>query len=162
MSFPAELTLRTTEDGPRLFRNPCREIEVLHGSEHRWNDVALNPGEDVSAGAVGGLLDIRVDIELGGASEVGLIVQGQTIRYDVKGKTLSALGDAPLTVTDGHLQLSILVDRTSLETFANGGCVSLTSCYVPEADEGRLTLFAKGGSARVKSMVVYELKSAWR
>jgi fructan beta-fructosidase len=162
MSFPAELTLRTTEDGPRMFRNPCKEIEVLHGSEHRWNDVTVSPGEVFSAGAVGGLLDIRADVELGSATEVGLNVQGQTVRYDVKGKTLSALGGAPLAATDGHLRLEVLVDRTSLETFANGGRVSLTSCFLPGTDDGGLTVFAKGGSARVKSMVVYELKSAWR
>ena len=35
VSFPCELTLRSTPNGPRIFREPIREIELLHkGSGH--------------------------------------------------------------------------------------------------------------------------------
>ena len=51
MSFPAELTLHSTADGPRLFRNPVREIDLLHGAEHRWTDAALKPGGDLLTGS---------------------------------------------------------------------------------------------------------------
>jgi sucrose-6-phosphate hydrolase SacC (GH32 family) len=162
MSFPAELTLRTTADGPRLFRNPAREIELLHGAEHRWSDVVLKPGDNPLSGLSGDLFDIRADIEVGGAAEVGLVVRGEPITYDVKGRKLTALGEAPLSLADGHLRLTVLVDRTSIETFAGGGRVSFTSCYLPNADEKGLSLFAKGGTVRVRSLVVYDLLSSWR
>jgi fructan beta-fructosidase len=162
MSFPAELTLRSTADGPRLFRNPVREIDPLHGVEHRWTDAVLKPGDDLLAPVSGELFDIRADIEINAATEVGLIVRGEPITYDVKGRTLSALGDAPLSLVDGHLRLTLLVDRTSIETFADGGRVSLTSCFLPNENEMGLSLFAKGGTARVRSLVVYELRPARR
>ena len=162
MSFPAELTLHSTADGPRLFRNPAREIELLHGAEHRWTDVALKPGDDLLADVTGELLDIRADIEIGDATYVGLVVGGQPITYDVDEKRLSAIGDAPLSPADGHLRLRVLVDRASIETFADGGRVSLTSCFLPNVNGAGLSLFAKEGTARVRSLVVYELKPAWQ
>jgi sucrose-6-phosphate hydrolase SacC (GH32 family) len=163
MSFPAELTLRTTPDGPRLFRNPAREIERLRAGTHSWNDEALKPGENTPlAGPKGELMEIHADIELNDAAEVGLIVRGERITYNVAAKRLTALGEAPLSPpTDGRLRLVLLVDRTSIETFADDGRVSLTSCFLPKPDQTGVALFAKGGTPRVRSLVVYDLKSAW-
>jgi fructan beta-fructosidase len=161
MSFPAELTLRTTPDGPRLFRNPVREIDLLHVSQRKWADKALSPGESLRADIPGDTMEIRADIEIGNADSVDLKMLGQTINYNVKTKTLSALGDAPLTLTDGHLRLTILVDRTSIETYANEGRVSLTSCFLPDASDTALSIAAHGGAARVRSLEIDGLKSIW-
>ena len=46
LSFPVELTLRTTEDGVRLYRRPVREIELLRGKSMSWKDRSLEPGPD--------------------------------------------------------------------------------------------------------------------
>jgi len=32
--FPVELTLQTTDEGIRMFAEPVREIENIHGSKH--------------------------------------------------------------------------------------------------------------------------------
>ena len=159
MSFPAELTLHGTSDGPRLFRWPVREIEGLHGKEHRWSDVPVS-GAMPLTGVDGELFDVTADIDVGDAAEVGLVVRGEPVTYAVKDQKLTALGTAPLPIVDGHLSLRLLVDRTSIETFADGGRVSLTSCFLPRADG--LSVFAHGGTARVRSLVVTELRSAWR
>lgn len=163
MSFPAVLTLRSTDDGPRLFRNPAREIEKLHAGEQRWANIALKEGggDDRLANVKGELFDIMTEIDPGDAAEVELIVRGEWIIYDTKAKTLSALGSAPLSLADGRLHLRILVDRTSIETFADGGRVSLTSCFLPKEDARPLAIFVKDGSATVRSLVVHELKSVW-
>jgi sucrose-6-phosphate hydrolase SacC (GH32 family) len=63
---------------------------------------------------------------------------------------------------NGRLQLRVLVDRSSIETFANGGRISLTGCFLPKEGQARLALRATGGVARVRSLVVYELKSSWQ
>lgn len=162
MSFPAELTLHTTPDGPRLFRNPVREVELLHTGEHRWSNVELKPGDpNPLAGLTGDLFDIRAEVDMNAAEEVTLLIRNQPITYNAKTKTLSAFGSAPLTLPDGRLRLRILVDRTSIETFADGGRVSLTSCFLPDETGKAITLSAKGGTARVRSLTVYPLKTAW-
>ena len=159
MSYPAELTLHATPDGPRLFRWPVKEIDTLHAAGHRWADLSVT-GEVPLPGVAGDLFDVTADIDVGTATEVGLVVRGQPVVYSTKDHTLSAIGTAPLALTDGRLRLRVLVDRTSIETFADGGRASITSCFLPKADG--LTVVARGGTATVRSVVVTELKSAWK
>ena len=55
MSFPCELTLRTTSAGIRLFRQPVKELENIHQTKHSWNDQPLKPGENLLSGIAGDL-----------------------------------------------------------------------------------------------------------
>ena len=41
MSFPCELTLRTTSEGIRLHREPVAEIENIHTYTHAWSDLTI-------------------------------------------------------------------------------------------------------------------------
>ena len=136
---------------------PAHQIESLHAKDHRLDNTPVT-GERPLAGIGGDLFEITADLDVGAATEVGLIVRGEPIVYAVNDHALTALGTAPLTLTDGHLRLRLLVDRTSIETFADGGRVSLTSCFLPRTDG--ISVVARGGTATVRSMVVTELRSA--
>ena len=57
-------------------------------------------------------------------------------------------------------KLEILVDRTSIESFANEGEVSLSACFVP-TDSG-LAVECTRGSATIRSIEVFELESIWK
>ncbi|MDB5292517.1 MAG: sacC [Phycisphaerales bacterium] len=162
MSFPCVMTLRNTPDGPRLFRMPVKEIESLYAKEHKLVDVAIKPGDNPLAEFSGDLFDIEAEIEVGDAQEVGITARGESITYLTKEKKLSALGAAAdLEPINGRMKLRVLIDRTSIEVFGNDGRVSLTSCFVPRADEKGLGVFVKGGNARIVSLTVHELRSAW-
>jgi fructan beta-fructosidase len=160
MSFPCELTLHTTPDGPRLFRNPVREIKRLHGPEIKMADLTLKPGENPLADVKGDLFHILIDIRPGTAAKVGLNVRGQPITYDVASQTLDGIGSTTVALIDGHLHLEVLIDRTSIETFANDGRVSITSNFMPKDTNVPLELFAQGDEARVTSLSVFPLKSS--
>jgi fructan beta-fructosidase len=162
MSFPCELTLRTCPEGVRMFRYPVKELERLRGKESRWKNTQLTPGENLLAGLSRELFDIDAEIEPDNAAEVGFVLRGAAITYDVAGRRLAALGrSAVLEPVGGKIQLRILLDRTSIEVFGNGGKVSATSCFLPKPDNRSLEILAKGGAAKVVSMKVYELRSAW-
>ena len=163
MSFPCELTLRTTPEGVRLCRQPVREIETLRQQEYLWKDEALKPGENLLSDISGDLFDIRAEIELGDATEVGFTVRAEKIQYSVAKRQLSCLGRSVcLAPIDNRIQLQILVDRTSIEVFGNAGRVSMSSCFVRDPEQEGLGLYAAGGAASVVSMKVYELCSVWR
>jgi sucrose-6-phosphate hydrolase SacC (GH32 family) len=84
------------------------------------------------------------------------------VTYSAEKKTLTCLGkEAPVEAANGRITLRILVDRTSIEVFANDGKVVMTSCFLPNSDNAGLELFFDGGSPKILSMAVYELKSAW-
>ncbi|HKL31709.1 MAG TPA: GH32 C-terminal domain-containing protein, partial [Tangfeifania sp.] len=60
------------------------------------------------------------------------------------------------------ITLEILVDRASVEVFANGGQVAISNCFTPQEKADDLVLFNSGGELGVDNLVVYELESAWQ
>jgi len=91
-----------------------------------------------------------------------LTVRGEPIRYDARAGTLTALGrTAPLKPENGRVKLRVLVDRTSVEVFAADGRLVMCSCFVPDPSDLTLALTAEGGPARIPSLKVHALKSAW-
>ncbi len=162
MSFPREFSLRTTPEGVRLFMNPVREIEQIRGQKQARSDVAVKPEDNPLAALEGDLWEIEATIEPGDAAEVGFLIRGEPLRYDVKAKQLNCLGrSAPLEPIDGQIKLHILVDRTSIEIFANDGRIAMCSCFLPDPLNRSLGLYAKGGTAKVKSLNIWELRSTW-
>jgi fructan beta-fructosidase len=162
MSFPVALTLRTTPGGIRLYREPVREIEALHRTARAWRDRALEPGQPLVPETRHKLFDVRLSIEPGEADVVGVRVRGLDLAYDAREGAISFLDkSAPLAPAGGVVELQLLVDLTSLEVFGNGGLVSMSFCFLPEAADHPLEFYARGGAARIVALEVHELESAW-
>ena len=162
MSFPCELTLRTTSEGIRLHREPVAEIENIHTYTHAWSDLPLKPGENLLAGLTGELFDIRAEIALDDAAAVGFNIRGQDIRYDIAEQQLTFLErSGPLAPRNGKISLQILVDRISIEAFGNAGELSMTSYFLPDLNNADIGIYADGGTARLASLKVHELRSSW-
>ena len=162
MSFPCVLTLHEAPDGLRLFRWPVRELSALYDKPHEWRDLPLPPGGNPLATLSGDLWDIEAEFEVGAASAIVFGVRGTSLRYSVPDQTLTALGKTTsLKIRHGRVRLRLLVDRTSIEAFGNGGEVSLTGCFLPPPEDQTLSLSAEGGSARIVSLTVHPLRSAW-
>lgn len=162
MCFPCELTLRTTPDGIRLHFQPVKEVSLLHAKSHRVPVQPLKSGDNPLADVHGELFDIRAELELSGATEVGLRVRGTAITYDAKTQELVCLNRrAPLKLADGRIRLQILADRTSLEIFAADGLVFMPMAVTPKDDDRSLSVFARGGTAMLHSVEVHELRSIW-
>jgi len=162
MDFPVQLTLRRTTDGPRLFAQPVDEIEAIRGRRHAWAGLQLPEEGNPLAGISGDLFEIHAEIELRDAAQVGFNVRGIPVTYDTGRKQLSCLGSsAPLELQDGTVRLRILVDRTSIEIFANDGQVYMPMGIIPSDNCRSLDAFSRGGSARFVSLEIYEMNSAW-
>ena len=160
--FPCELSLRTTAEGICLYRQPVRELEKLHYRTHRWSNRPLPPGETPMPEAAGELFDVRAEIDVGDAEEVGFKLGGHPVTYHVRNKTLGGPGkpvamDAPA----GRITLQILVDRTTVEVYGNGGRVAISYGVSPKPGDAGIRLFARGGAAKVVSLAAYELRSIW-
>ena len=160
MSFPCELSLRTTSGGLRLFRYPVEEIESLHTKAFTLESHSLKPGDNPVSGISGDLFDIEMEVEPGDAVEFGIRLHEKTVSY-AAGEVCSLGRKAGASPVDGAIKLRMLVDRTSIETFANDGEVSLTSCFLPQKPDTGLELYARGGTAIIRYLRVTELASAW-
>jgi len=162
MDFPVDLTLRTTGQGLRLFANPVPEVEALHRRTQRLKTTTMGPGDHPLAGLRGELFDLTVEISPQNAPEVGLEVRGVTLSYDAQKQELSCLGKkGPLPLREGRIRLRLLVDRGSIEIFGNDGQLYMPMGVILKDDPQTLSLFSRGGTARLEAGRVHELKSAW-
>jgi fructan beta-fructosidase len=163
MSFPCEMKLRNTPQGLRMDRTPVKELDLLRTKEQKWSDVTVKPGDNPLAGVSGELMEIQAEIEMGDASGFSFNTRGEIINYSAADKKITCLGaSAPLDPAGKTIKLQILVDRSSIEVFGNAGEIAMTSCFLAKPGNKELALTGTGGTIRVVSMQVYELKSAWR
>jgi sucrose-6-phosphate hydrolase SacC (GH32 family) len=156
------LKLRRFPEGLRLTRTPIEQIESLYEKPSEFSNVDLEEMPTPFPGLSYDLLDLRAELQPGSATEVTLRVRGQAITYRPKDKKLIVMGrEAPLEPVDGRITLRVLLDRTSIEVFANDGRVSVTNCFLPRSKDKGVEASATGGVARIVSMKVNDLKSAW-
>jgi len=141
MLFPVELTLRTTEDGLRMFAQPIDEIKNIYGKNWIYQEKIIEEGHHsiMEENVDYGLYDISVEFEFGSAERFGLLIKNIQITYDINEQKLYCQERyAPLKPMDGRIKLRILVDRTTLEIFANDGQI-----YMPVRTSIKLSDFSE-------------------
>jgi fructan beta-fructosidase len=160
--FPVTLTLHTTEDGVRMFVNPAAEIETLHQQHWNWNDRVVKPNENPLSEIDGELFHIRAEINPQEAQRCSLVIRDVPLVYDAAGQQLICQGKtAPLKLQNGKITLEILVDRMSIEIYANGGRVYMPIGVDLTSRPTGLGLTSEGADAMIESLDIYQLKSVW-
>jgi sucrose-6-phosphate hydrolase SacC (GH32 family) len=161
-TVPSELTLHSTDEGPRMRMNPIRELETLRVKTHEWKDVVLKEGANPLAGIEGDLFDVEVEFEPSADTNTVFDLRGVKVVYDAGEQTLTCHDlQTPLAPLDKTIRLRILLDRTSIEAYGNGGRVYLPRCVLPDDDNRSLNASCSGGEVRARLLRVHELKSAW-
>ena len=157
MLFPTELRLKKTADGPRLHTTPVREIARLYESTETKEGIAASGNI-----ASGELLDIEATIDVSQAQKVTFNVRGTPVTLDIAGDELSCLDKvAPLTADkNGHVQLRLLVDRTTIEIYANNGRIYMPMGVLLDANNKDVSVLT-AGSAKFQRLDVRNLKSIW-
>jgi fructan beta-fructosidase len=163
MTIPLELSLSGTPEGPRLTWTPVKELASLRATSHPLPPTVIQPDTgNPLAGLTAELVELRAEFEPGQGSELVFQVRGATILYDAAKQELVVNNRrAPAPLRAGKQRLTIFCDRTALEVFASDGLTYMPMPFAPQAENLSLGLRCKTGSARVTSLQVYELKSAW-
>jgi len=171
LSFPMELKLRTFPEGLRVCMSPVREIELLHKKKHHWVQKTIEPRQNLLKNLTGDFFHIKAQFALSDATEFGFRIRGdRTISYNCKDNTASVRsskerirGDEPIKITPikNRIQIEILIDRSSIDTFFDNGRLTYSNVFFPEESNKNLELFSKAGNTKLLWMDVWELKSAW-
>jgi sucrose-6-phosphate hydrolase SacC (GH32 family) len=176
-TVPRELTLRSTPDGVRLCINPVEELKTLRGARlslelktRKDGSAAFVPVPKLGDSASFDLLDVELSFEIENVASQTLAIRGRKIELNFAEKTMKHEGVvAPLAVEDGKVSLRLVLDRTSLEIFANDGLSQIAKCFVPE-DKNDAPIVelspavVPNGAANVRRNVkleVYPLRSVW-
>lgn len=161
MSVPRELTLKTTTNGLRIFRNPAKELEALRSNRRFAKTVSLVPGTPYKTGLDGELLDIEMDVNPADSGKITFNIRGQEMVYDISdGQLKGFTRTVSLKPENGILHFRFLVDRTSIEIFCNHGQLDLSGVFfAPESAE---TFFASEvAGTEIRNLTVYDMRSIW-
>ena len=162
MMFPTELSLRTTNEGVRLFSNPVEEVNKLHKKEYSWENLTLKEANEKLKEVKSDLLHIKLKVNIPKGIWYNLNYKGNKIvtfdgNHDLM-NTYQYIQDFPGKY---DFEVEVLIDRTSVEVFFdNGKMVTVTPLKKPETDEG-LVLEAAENELIIHSLKVYELNSIW-
>jgi fructan beta-fructosidase len=160
--FPVSLSLASTEDGPRMFAMPVKEILKLRGRKHHYRGYSLQDGDVLETKIKSELFEIRASFAGGDATEFGFVIRGIPVVYNVEEKRLSCQDmRAPLEPERGRIDLTILVDRTSFEIFGNNGRIYMPMRVYPDPDNKTLEVYSEGGKTHISHLRIYEPKSIW-
>ncbi|HWD39470.1 MAG TPA: glycoside hydrolase family 32 protein, partial [Fimbriimonas sp.] len=156
ISFPCELTLHSTPAGPRIFRKPVHELSSIQGEPKVWKDVSLERGQIFPLVESGDLYRLVADVSIPEGASLEINLRGDKVVLD--SKRLQS-GPARGEVQGSIHRIEILLDRASIEAFANDGELSSTRFFLPHF-EG-VSLHAVGGPVKVEKLTLWPLRSIW-
>ena len=152
-SIPCELKLRSTSEGPRLYRTPIKELASLRKGGNQAGRLKDFRSE---------LVELRAEFEPGDAKSIEFSVRGAKIVYDVAKKQISVNGvQASAPLVQGKQSLIVYVDKTMIELLASDGATYVPLPFIPKRDDQSVVVDIVGGKATMKSLEVYELQSCW-
>lgn len=182
MTLPRELALTGGTDGLQLIQQPVAELAALRQPLGAWEGLVVKPGENPLADVRGDTLELvarfavdeataatrfglRVRVGAGEQTTVGYNVVKRTLYVDRSRSGQSVPGFAApqvlaLAPREGVVELRLLVDRSSLEVFADGGRAVFTNQIFPSPDSQGAELFAEGGAVRLVSLEAYRLEQS--
>ncbi len=188
MTLPRLLELRP--DG-RLSQRPIPEVETLRGEQHSWSNLQIADSRAAPVqldGLSGDALEIAVDFDLrqrgtAGAGTFGLLVRRSldgeeqteircepengrlvvdTMRSSLSKDVEPGRFEIPLDLTElEHLHLSVFLDRSIIEVFANDLAVITARVYPSRADSTGVALFAETCPVFIERMDAWQMQAVW-
>jgi len=174
MTAPRKLALRAGTEGLRLVQQPVDALRQLR-KQHLVID-GRKPNRVESP------FELESTIPLGNAKELGwkLLAGDGTftlVGYDREkqqlfvdrthsgnagfNKDFPARTAAQLRLDGGKLGLHILVDRSSIEVFADNGRIAMTNLVFPPPAARNIEFYSKGGDAGAVTAELWTLRSIW-
>ncbi|MBT3191030.1 MAG: glycoside hydrolase family 32 protein [Verrucomicrobia bacterium] len=158
MSFPTTMELRTTPDGVKLFRWPIKEIESLYTKRHEFTNRPIEELTDALSKIKAGLIDATIEFDPKETGNIEWTLRGLKVVYQADKQQFIYKDTAlPAPPVNGKVKLRVLVDRGSIELFANDGAAVATRYALPAPETRSTSLTGKGKV----SLVINELKSIW-
>lgn len=166
-TFPMEMNLKTTPNGVRLHVEAVDEINQLYTQKHTFQNVQIGKELNEKLEAINNpMLHIKTTIEIDNSRFFGMNVNGYELKYDVATNTLN---DVFIPLQNRQLELELIVDKTIIEVYVNGGRYYWFYNNKDANAEDFSLSFSKGGDplhknpkTLVKYLEINELKSIWK
>ncbi|MGO4269975.1 glycoside hydrolase family 32 protein, partial [Paenibacillus sp. TAF58] len=182
MTLPRVLSLKKGPSGIRLVQKPVTDLQKLRLEAQVWQEVTVNPGQNLLSDVHNDIYELECEIDLGEASEVGFKLRKSELEETVVGyntatQTLfvdrcnsgesgfhhafACKHDVQMELQNGRLKLHLFVDNSSVEVFANDGETVITDQIFPDPSSTGLELYVLDGKAKVISLALHPLNSIY-
>ena len=162
MTFPVELKLLSTESGPRIHSWPIKEIELLYQETRSIRNIEAAKNPVILPTDKHDLLDMTFEIQVGKKSEFEISLRGILLNYNSEKLKLNCYErSATLKPDAGKIYLRVLLDRASIEIYADSGLVYIPISVVPEKNDLDCSLYIRRGKVTFKKIQISKLNSSW-
>ncbi|WP_316832564.1 glycoside hydrolase family 32 protein [Pedobacter aquatilis] len=186
MSIPRDLFLKTTPEGVRLFQQPAAiiadnlkkhsagkvvtnqnitidgNLDLGKSQNAYWIDAEFSVNEAKKVGfKIAQLKDekgnVLKEIEIGyNGTEKSIYIDCSLAEKGVKNEK-NIIQMAHINPENGKISLQVLVDKSSLEVFGNGGEKVITTMIFPEENATGFSAFTVDGKANLNKLKVWDL-----
>ena len=140
MSFPASMELRTTASGIRLFRWPVDEIKSLYDKTYLFEEIELGILNEKLNGEKFEEIDLYVSFDRSKTSKFEMNIRGKKLTYQ-KGDFYFKGVILP-TLNENKVNVRILLDRTTIEIFADDGFSVLSDYAVSDSENTQISVLS--------------------
>ncbi|MBE6607819.1 MAG: glycoside hydrolase family 32 protein [Ruminococcaceae bacterium] len=161
MSIPLEMSLDKIDGIYHLAVLPVKEIETIFAKTEKYENVSLKAGENTSYALDDSAYMFKLSGKLLSENTVKLSFFGKDIECNFKENKIS-LGQltGPITYSGEEFNITVVVDRCSIELFSDNGRVYITECTVADRNMREFSVSADKDCV-IDNIELYSLKSIW-
>ncbi|MFV0346819.1 MAG: GH32 C-terminal domain-containing protein [Bacteroidales bacterium] len=167
-SLPADVTVMDKGGDVVMMQRPMEELSaIMQKSKEIKNKLIMPGGKNPFAGVSGIKLRIKGTVEMRSCNYFTLYTRvhrgssaAQVMYESEDGKLVSAGNSAAYPLPGNKIvDFDIIIDKTSMEVFANGGeAVVKSLVFSSEAKAVDFVVSVKGGEAYIKSLIITEIE----
>lgn len=171
LSIPVELTLLGSGESATLARWPVKEVASLRAKTSKISRCVIANGEPLEPDTDAQLFDISFTVHKQDAKSLYLVLRGQPAIFDWSSNTFTLdssfsnkiVGDRPhVDLPDANsLSVRLLIDKTSVEVFINGGQISASFCFLPNGYRKPIQIMTFSSEQIIEDFELHELESSW-
>lgn len=167
MSFPTELTLRTTKEGIRMYNEPIDEIKQLYTKSYRFDNLTLEQANEVIKKIDARLLHIKFQIDNINIMNYGLNIGTDKLGYSIRKNLFNYNNDESIFKylperASNKITYELIIDRTSIEVFVDNGRFTMVLPRKLDSNEKGLEFWSDNGEdLNIVFLEVHEMNSIW-
>lgn len=129
MGFPMEMSLSSFNGRCYLEANPIKEIEKLYNSREIYNDVTISADNSFNISLEQKPYLLKFKGKNYKSGKLYMTIFGVNIEFDFDINEIK-YGDciAPISITNNGFDITVILDRCSVEMFADGGKIFISGC----------------------------------
>lgn len=169
MGFPVELSMERYEDQFYVQAKPIAEIEKIYKSTSCYKDVLISKEDTFHKVLEDAPYMIKINGELPRSGDLECEIFGLKLHISFDENQISMnnwKGDwkVPISVTKKGLDLTILIDRCSIEAYMDNGKIYMSRIMYETVDDCNkpYIIVESSREMHVRSIELHELESIWK